>query len=148
MLKQFIILPYSPHMTTGKIASQVCHASFMALEQVRKNLSDSQGYMVDEDHLITEWKNTGMCVITLGCSTSQQLLGIAEYFKQWKIIHHLYIDEGMTEIEMGTPTALATGIIKPDQQWMLSHLKLFNREPQEELYYKTIFGNKRARRNQ
>jgi hypothetical protein len=37
----------------------------------------------------------------------------------------LYIDEGLTEVDMGTPTALATGIFTTDMNWMLGTLKLF-----------------------
>ena len=110
-LKQFVIIPRKPRMSVGKIASQTAHATFMALE----NQKDKK--------LIDEWKNSGMCVIVLKCKDSLQLLGIAKYFEQWNIPYHLYIDEGITEVEMGTPTALATGVLKEDKHWMLSQLK-------------------------
>jgi len=110
--KQFVIIPKKPKMSTGKIASQTAHATFMALEQTN--------YQTIED-----WKVNGMCVIVLECKTSHQLMGIAKYFEQWKIPHHLYIDEGITEIPMGTPTALATGVLSEDQFWMVNQLKLY-----------------------
>lgn len=111
-LKQFVIVPNKPKMSVGKIASQVAHATFMALDNQPDTL------------LINEWKNSGMCVIVLACKDTLQLMGIAKYFEQWEIPHHLYIDEGMTEVDMGTPTALATGVLKTDQFWMFSKLKL------------------------
>lgn len=111
--KQYVIVPKKPKMSAGKIASQVAHATFMALEK-----------MVDTD-LITKWKNSGMCVIVLECPTQQELYGIAEYCKQWNIVHHLYIDEGHTEIPMGTATAFSTGILTEEQFWMFFTLRMF-----------------------
>jgi len=111
-LKQFVIIPRKPKMSVGKIASQTAHATFMALEKQ------------EDKKLIDEWKHSGMCVIVLECKDILQLLGIAKYFEQWNIPHHLYIDEGLTEVEMGTPTALATGVLREDKYWMVSQLKL------------------------
>ena len=110
--KQFVIIPKKPKMSVGKIASQTAHATFMALEKQNNTF------------LINDWKNSGMCVIVLKCKTSIQLLGIAKYLEQWSIPHHLYIDEGLTEVDMGTPTALATGVLKEDQFWIFSQLEL------------------------
>ncbi len=110
--KQFVIVPKKPKMSTGKIASQVAHSTFMALEKTDREL-------------IKKWKVEGMCVIVLQCNNSMELLGIAEYFRQWRIPHHLYIDEGLTEIAMGTPTSLATGVLPEDKHWMLGTMKLF-----------------------
>lgn len=111
-LKQFVIIPKKPRMSAGKIASQTAHATFMALEKTNKKL-------------IEEWKNKGMCVIVLECENTLNLMGISKYLEQWKIPHHLYIDEGITEIPMGTPTALATGVLKEDQHWIFQTLKLY-----------------------
>jgi peptidyl-tRNA hydrolase len=111
-LKQFIIVPKKPKMSIGKVASQVAHASFMGLE-------------CEDELLIEEWKDNGMCVIVLQCKDTTQLMGIAKYFEQWDITHWLYIDEGMTEVDMGTPTALSTGILREDKWWMLEKLRLY-----------------------
>lgn len=110
--KQFVIVPKKPKMSTGKIASQVAHATYMALKKTGRITLD-------------KWEKSGMCVIVLQCKDALQLIGIAEYFKQWNIPHHLYIDEGMTEVSMGTPTALATGVLTEDQHWVVSQLKLY-----------------------
>jgi len=75
--------------------------------------------------IIDVWEKTGMCVIVLQCKNEIKLHGIAKYLDQWGIPYHLYIDEGMTEISMGTATALATGIIEEDKQWMFETMKLY-----------------------
>jgi len=111
--KQFIIVPKKPKMSKGKIASQVTHASFMALEtQKNKKLKEI-------------WKKNGMCVIVLKCKNAIELFGITEYLKKWKIPHHLYMDEGLTEVNMGTPTALSTGIMTEKQFWIFETMRLF-----------------------
>lgn len=111
--KQFVVVPKRPKMSKGKIASQVAHSTFMALENQK------------DKRLIKEWKENGMCVIVLQCENSMELMGIAKYLKQWKIPHHLYIDEGITEVNMGTPTSLATGVMNEEQFWMLNNMDLF-----------------------
>lgn len=112
-LRQFVVVPKKPKMSKGKTASQVAHATFMALEN-------------QDDELLKEvWKRNGMCVIVLQCKNSIELMGIAKYLEQWNIPNHLYIDEGLTEVNMGTPTALATGIMTEEQFWMLETMDLF-----------------------
>lgn len=113
-LKQFVIVPKKPKMSAGKIASQVAHATFMALEQH------------NDRTIINDWKESGMCVIVLECKDQQQIMGITKYLEQWNIPHHAYVDEGLTEIPMGTITALATGVLNEEQHWMLSTLRLYN----------------------
>jgi peptidyl-tRNA hydrolase len=114
--KQFVIVPKRPRMSPGKIASQVAHATFMALE---KYIKTSKYYLIDK------WKTNGQCVIVLQCKDSTQLLSIAKYLEQWNIGHHLYIDEGLTEVEPFTPTCLATRIITEDEFWMFEKLELY-----------------------
>jgi len=130
--KQFVIVPKRPKMSKGKIASQVSHSTFMALENQKEVHNTTLHKHKPDCHCedckwnnIELWKNEGMCVIVLECPTQQELFGIAEYCKQWKIPHHLYIDEGITEIPMGTATAFATGVLSEEFHWMFSQLKLF-----------------------
>ena len=110
--KQFVIIPKKPWMSPGKLISQGCHATFMALQGENKTL-------------LEEWKKKGMCVIVLRCKNIEQLSNIAKYLEQWKIKHYLYIDEGVTEVEPMTPTALATGILTEDKYWMFKKFELF-----------------------
>ena len=130
--KQFVIVPKRPKMSKGKIASQVAHATFMALENQREVIKNTitprdDGPCTDycEWDNIEEWKTNGMCVIVLQCKNELELFGIAQYLDQWKIPHHLYIDEGLTEVNMGTPTALATGVLTEEQFWMFETMELF-----------------------
>ena len=111
-LRQYVIVPRKPKMSPGKIASQVAHATFMALEnEDRKKKED--------------WKEKGMPVMVLQCENETKLMGIAKYCEQSGIIHHIYIDEGITEIPMGTHTAMATGILSEEESWPFKNMELF-----------------------
>lgn len=116
--KQYVFVPKKPKMSPGKIASQVAHATFMALEKQRK-----RWWCGDDRHLLENWKNNGMCVIVLQCKNTEHLSNIAKYLEQWKVPNHLYIDEGLTEIAPMTPTALATGVLLEKDHWMFSEFK-------------------------
>lgn len=113
--KQVVVVPKKPKMSKGKIVSQVAHATYMALYH-------QQG---ENPSLVAEWRNSGMCVVVLECKDVTQLMGIAKYCEQWDISNWLYIDEGLTEVEMGTPTAFATGVLTEDKFWIFDKLKLF-----------------------
>jgi len=115
MLKQYIVLPRKPRMSPGKLVSQGVHASFMALHSPNE----------DNSIRIEDWKNSGQCVIVCQVYDTATLLGLKAYCEQWKVPHHLYVDEGYTEVECGTPTAFATGIIEEKDQWMFAELELF-----------------------
>lgn len=117
MLKQYVIVPKKPKMSPGKIASQVAHATYMAMRKFQK----WDWFFWKE----TKWRRTGMCVIVLECKNTEQLLSADKYLDQWKIPHHLYIDEGHTEVDALTPTALATGVVPEDKQWMFEQYKLY-----------------------
>lgn len=116
MLRQYVIVPKKPKMSPGKIASQVAHATFMALEKFREsgkpyNWINHKG----SNYLLDSWREFGMCVIVLQCKNTEQLISADKYLEQWNIPHHLYIDEGFTEVDPLTPTALATGILTEEQ---------------------------------
>lgn len=114
--KQFVIVPKKPKMSKGKIASQVAHATYMAIE-----------YQTDppQENIIKEWEKSGMCVIVLECKDEQQLNNLAKYLEQWNVPHHLYVDEGLYGCKPFTATALATGVLTEDKFWMFETMKLF-----------------------
>lgn len=114
-LKQYVFLPKSLNMSVGKAASQVAHATFLALAPQIENMDGSVG----------EWVKNGMCVIVLEAKDPEHLNNIAKYMEQWDIPGHLYIDEGLTEVNPMTPTALATGVVTEDKFWMFDQFKLF-----------------------
>lgn len=128
--KQFVILPIKPKMSKGKLCSQVAHSTFMALENQKASHKilgvDTRKATAD---LIDNWKKEGMCVIVLQCKSPLEMMGLAKYLEQWGIPNHLYIDEGITEVDMGTPTSLATGVMTEEQFWMLGTMDLFGTTP-------------------
>ena len=111
--KQYVIVPKKPKMSRGKIASQVAHATFIALDKQK------------DKTIIKKWRKRGMCVIVLRCKNTQKLLEIQKYLEQEKIIHGLCIDEGLTEVKPMTPTALATGVLTENQFWIFENMRLF-----------------------
>jgi len=111
--KQYIVVPRKPKMTKGKIGSQVAHATFLALEKQK------------DKKLINEWKDKGMCVIVLECDNELQLNNLAKYLEQWKVPHHMYVDEGLYGCKPFTATALATGVLTEEYYWMFETMKLF-----------------------
>jgi len=112
MLKQYVVIPKSLRMSPGKIASQVAHATFLALEGENRAL-------------VNAWKREGMCVIVLQCRNLDQLNGLNNYCETWNVKHHMYVDEGLTEVLPFVPTALATGIIKEDKEWIFRRFELY-----------------------
>jgi peptidyl-tRNA hydrolase len=119
-------------MPTGKAASQVAHATFLALEKyfsVREIVSlrgEKSILTYPRNEIVDTWKTTGMCVIVLEVENFNRLRDVEKYCKDWKIIHHLYNDES----EALKPTCLATGIIKDEDQWMFSKFKLHGETPE------------------
>lgn len=114
--KQYVIVPKKPRMSKGKIASQVAHATFMAIEYQTEPPYES---------IIKEWERSGMCVIVLECKDENQLRNIDKYLEQWNIPHYLYIDEGLYGCAPFTATALATGILTEDKFWIFDELRSF-----------------------
>lgn len=119
--KQYVVVPRKPKMSKGKIASQVAHATFMALEKQKQFIKPTK----EISDLIQNWKFNGMCVIVLECKDINQLMAIDKYMEQWDIPHYMYVDEGIYGCEPFTPTALATGVLEENQAWFLSKMKLF-----------------------
>ncbi len=119
--KQYVLVPKKPRMSKGKMASQVAHATFMALEKQKMFINPTK----EISDLIQNWKFGGMCVIVLEVKNTEQLSNVAKYLDQWNIPNYLYIDEGLTEVYPMTPTALATGIITEDKFWIFEQFELF-----------------------
>lgn len=136
MLKQYIFIPIKPKMSKGKIASQAAHASYFA---IKKQIYDSRNMNLvkifsnifndtDDENLVADWEVSGNCVIVCEVKDQAHLIQIDKYLDQWKIPHHLYIDEGHTEVGPLTATALATGVVREEDQWMFEKFKLFNQK--------------------
>lgn len=126
MLKQYVFIPKSLKMSVGKAASQVAHATFMALEKQSEKTIHAwfDRYEIGKNQ-IEIWKDSGMCVIVLEAKNPEHLMQISKYFEQWNITHHLYIDEGYTEVLPMTATALATEILDDEDELIKGMLKNF-----------------------
>lgn len=114
-LKQYVILPKRPKMSTGKLCSQTAHAVYMSLKQTPEKLKK-------------EWEQTGQCVIVLEAKDQLHLMQIAEYCKQWGISGWLYYDEGFTEVDPLVPTAFATGVLTEEHSIFFSQFKLYGKK--------------------
>lgn len=121
--KQYIILNKSLNMSIGKSCAMTAHASYLALrEQEKKNKT-----------LINKWLKNGECVIVLEAYTSTQMFGLQQYLNRKEIINHIYIDEGLTEVPMGEPTVLATGVLTEEESEWLSTMNMYGNEQLDDL---------------
>lgn len=112
-LVQYVFVPKKPKMSPGKIASQVAHCTFIALDY-------------EDEKLKTEWKHNGMCVIVLQVKDQIELHNVNYYLGQEKIYHASYNDEGYTEVPPFTMTAVATGIIDKEKEgWRFGKFELY-----------------------
>lgn len=112
MIKLYVIVPKKPWMSKGKVASQVAHAVAMSIRKTPQKLYE-------------EWEKSGQCVIVLEAEDQIQMHGISKYLEQWKVPHHSYVDEGLTEVKFGDVTAISTIPLEEDKHWMFSTMKLF-----------------------
>ena len=111
-------------MSAGKLASQVAHATYMALQKQKKVL-DAE-LCKSENDIIDAWRESGMCVIVLGCKDQLELMQAAKYLEQWNVPNHLYIDEGYSETPPLTATALATGVLDDGNfDWMFARFERY-----------------------
>lgn len=107
-------------MSSGKIAAQAAHA---AVEAYRASEA------LEEFELIDAWVSGGHYTkIVLGADDSTQLLTIDRYLTDRGFDTSLIIDEGRTEIEPMSPTALGVEIVDKDDPHVsdtFSHFKLY-----------------------
>lgn len=154
--KQYIIINKSLGMSTGKCCAMTAHASFLALrKQSEMDIKVTEFEDIHHgDEVIDKWINNGECVIVLEVENSSQMFGIQQYLERKEIFTHLYIDEGITEVKMGEPTVLATGVVTEDQFWMFETLDLYSDESDNNVDNKNVgnflnipYGNIAARGN-
>jgi len=124
-LVQYYIIRKDINMSIGKVCAQVAHASqiFMAnyqdmVEDGFELYSDSSFY--DEYNDTIKWLNTGFRKVMLG--------GKLKDFEKIKKELFVFVvrDAGLTEVESGTETVLATYPIRKSlQPKILSRLQLY-----------------------
>lgn len=98
MLKQVIIVPQDVKMSKGKTASQVAHAAVHALDHHLAVVT-----------MVREWRRDGMTKIVLQVPTKEDLYPLIYQANQLGLPHGLIHDNGSTEVEPGSVTALAIG---------------------------------------
>lgn len=92
-------------MSPGKLAAQVAHAAVGAY--VRYPVSDE---------LRHAWWHSGHTKIVLEARDTEHLLMVERYLDERGVECVLIIDEGRTEIDPHTPTALGTTIVDKDDE--------------------------------
>lgn len=141
---QYIILNQGLGMSTGKAAAQASHAAVKGYELTRRT-GTGQG-------LIDKWNDTGHTKIVLAARDTEHLLMIERYLKERGVACHLVIDEGRTEIDPHTPTAIGCELLDkddPNVQFAFGDLKTYRDPPRpspsrEELieHFSAEFGSK------
>jgi len=97
--KQVIVLRADLNMSCGKAAAQACHAALMASEKARRR----------QPSWWQAWMKEGQRKIVLKVNSEDELLEKEREAKKAKIPFALISDMGLTELPLGTITALGIG---------------------------------------
>lgn len=118
-------------MSTGKTAAQASHAAVEA-------------YNKSDQSMIDEWYKGGHYTkLVMEARDTEHLLMIERYLTDRQIRTALIIDEGRTEIDPHTPTALGCVIVDKDDEEVKAIFSSFRtyRDPKPEAP-KKIFGRR------
>lgn len=100
-------------MSVGKTAAQASHAAVKAYQMtVQRERIWDQGFANIEEH----WDSTGHTKLVMAARDEAHLRNIKDYLMQHGFASHLVIDEGRTEIEPYTATALGVEIVDKDNE--------------------------------
>lgn len=109
---QYILINKAAGMSAGKMAAQAAHAS---VEGVRLSARTPNGNPWDAS-IVNRWYRGGhYAKIVLEVENAQALLVAKEYITSRGFKCSLIIDEGRTEIQPMTPTALGCEVVDKDQ---------------------------------
>ena len=95
-MKQVIDARTDIGMGKGKLAAQVAHASLNA-------------YEFADDQAVRQWKQEGQTKVVVKVGSERELYELSEEAKRKGLPTGLISDAGRTQLEPGTPTALAIG---------------------------------------
>lgn len=98
-IKQVIVVRKDIKMGTGKIASQVAHASLMSFLKMQS---------IDKD-LTEKWLREGEKKIIVKTKTYEEFQSIKEELKSNRVPFVVVTDMGLTQVEPGTETAIGIG---------------------------------------
>lgn len=109
----YIFMNKSLGMSTGKIASQSAHAAVAAM-------------MISTKSRIAEYESANeRAVIVLQARDENHISNIAEYLSKWSIRTAKIIDEGITEVDPQSVTALAVEIVDKKSDDVINAFKSF-----------------------
>ena len=95
-MKQAIIMRTDLKMGKGKLCSQSCHASIAAF--LKSDKKDRE-----------MWISKGMKKVVLKVSSEKELMSLYKLAKKEKLPCEIISDAGLTQLELGTVTALGIG---------------------------------------
>jgi peptidyl-tRNA hydrolase, PTH2 family len=113
--KMLLIVNTELNMGKGKIAAQCGHAAVGCYDTARRKCPAA----------VQAWYRTGCAKIALKCSSTEELLALAQLAQQkYRIPYYLVEDAGRTQIAAGSRTVL--GLFAPAAlfEGFTSHLKL------------------------
>lgn len=106
---QYIFLNKGAGMSTGKSAAQAGHA---AVEAYRQSESQAKSGNQTSAAALRAWRlGDHYTKIVLEANDAEQLVNIERYLRDRRFSTALIIDEGHTEVEPFTPTALGIEIL-------------------------------------
>jgi len=115
MYKQVIIVRKDIKLGTGKIASQVAHASIGSMNKALQTNPRS----------VKVWEETGSKKVVLKVSDLNELRSIEKIVKRERIPNFIVVDAGLTQIRASTVIALGIGPVDEEKiDKITSSLKL------------------------
>ena len=112
--KQTIIWRKDLNCRTGKIASQIAHASmkvFLDRRNIREGFSNPQtaGYYIPMTPEMVEWVEGQFTKVVLGCKSLAEIYELESKAKELNIPYAIVTDSGKTEFH-GVPTVTCIAI--------------------------------------
>lgn len=125
---QYIVANKGLGMSAGKLAAQVAHAAVKGYEITLAHWQPTGVEKLPGPNPITEWNATGHTKIVLEARDTEHLIAFRDYAKSRGVNSWLVIDEGRTEVEPHSPTALGFPILDKadrDVAFTFADLKLY-----------------------
>lgn len=119
---RYIFVNKGLKMSPGKIGAQTAHAEMMAtMDGVSRSALDA----TDGDKLFQHWLDTGYTKLVMEVRDSEHLYWVERYLQEHGYLTYLVIDEGRTEIDPHSPTAMAVELVDRDSEKVQAHFQDF-----------------------
>lgn len=96
-------------MSAGKLAAQVGHAAVRAY--ILSTFGTNGVVTEDQLALTGEWLENGETKVVIECRDTEHLLSAQKYIESKGFLTYLIVDEGRTEIDPHSPTALGVQVV-------------------------------------